>query len=231
MAMAIGMWSRQRWTVNNTSMANETQKVLNQDEKVIWQGQPQFLPYIVGSFGTSLGGIVFTAIAYAFFTISRNGGAPAGVYWVPGILILFGIYLVIGLPILRWFAYRYLYFTLTDKRAIFQSGLIGRNFDIADYDKVESATMNIGIADKMFGKNSGSIAIYANRLVSGTTSDGRGHTSSYTRNVPFVLLHISDPYTVFELFKKVSFDVKADINFPNAMRPGENAGYQTSYKQ
>jgi hypothetical protein len=48
--------------------------------------------------------------------------------------------------------------------------------------------------------------------------------------VPYTLSHITDPYVVFDLFKKTSFNVKADINYPNALRPKEDTGYNTEYK-
>jgi hypothetical protein len=31
------------------------------------------------------------------------------------------------------------------------------------------------------------------------------------------------------LLKKVSFDVKTDINYPNKLRPNENPGYNVDY--
>jgi hypothetical protein len=49
------------------------------------------------------------------------------------------------------------------------------------------------------------------------------------QNFPFVLSSIVDPYGVFNLFKKTSFDIKADINYPNALRPSQQEGYKTDY--
>lgn len=210
---------------------NEISKVLNQDEQVLWQDQPQFSPYIFSSLGAVIFGLIWTAGSSVFlFALLKSPGVP---WFAWGMVILFiaiGLYLLVGTPLYMALAYKNIWYVITDKRVILQNGLIARNFDVVDYDKVESADMNVGLIDKMLGKNSGSIAIYANRIVSGTTTDSQGRTSSYTRNVPFVLSHITDPYTVFDLFKKTSFDVKADINYPNALRPKEDTGYQTEYK-
>lgn len=206
---------------------NETSKILNQDEKVIWQGRPQFRPFVASSAGAIIFGLFPSSIVGIFVYTFIKQGIP-WYFWLfltPFILIC--LYLLVGVTIYTLLVYKYIWYTITDKRVIFQKGLIGRDFDFADFDKVESATVNVGVIDKLFGKNSGSIRIYANRLVS--ESGNQGTTS--TANVPFTMSHITDPYSIFEMFKKVSFDVKTDINFPNVMRPKENLGYQTDYKK
>ena len=40
---------------------------------------------------------------------------------------------------------------------------------------------------------------------------------------------ISNPYDTMKLIKQISFDVKADVNYPNAYRPASNPGYHTRY--
>jgi hypothetical protein len=32
------------------------------------------------------------------------------------------------------------------------------------------------------------------------------------------------------MLKTISYDIKTDINFPNAYRPEKNAGYKTEYE-
>ncbi len=206
---------------------DETSKVINQDEKVIWEGQPQFAPYALSVVPAVIIGLIWsTAISFIGY-IFMTHGAPGmfALFFAPFILI--GLYMLIGAPLIAFLTYKYIWYVITDKRVILQRGLIGRDFDFVDYDKVESAGVDVGVIDKVAGKNSGSIRIYANRLVYVAGSRDR---SGGTQNVPFTLSHITDPYGVFELFKKVSFDVKADINFPNQMRPPGNKGYNTEYK-
>lgn len=209
---------------------NETSKVLNQDEKVIWEGQPKFLLYILSMIPVIIFGLIWTVMSLGFLLAIAKGHPPVWAFALVALFVLIGLYMLIFVPIYTVLVYKNIWYVLTDKRVLLQSGWIARNFDMVDYDKVESADANIGILDKMFGNNSGSISIYANRLVTQTNTDSQGRTSSATRNVPFVLSHIIDPYTVFELFKKTSFDVKADINYPNALRPKEDTGYQMEYK-
>jgi len=47
---------------------------------------------------------------------------------------------------------------------------------------------------------------------------------------PFTISNIPDPYEVFKLFKKVSHDVRTDIEYPNKLRPKTNPGYKSDYK-
>jgi uncharacterized membrane protein YdbT with pleckstrin-like domain len=80
------------------------------------------------------------------------------------ILILFphfwiGLILVFGYPIYKFLVYKYTYYAITNKRVIIQKGLIGRDFEIVDFDKITNAEVNVGVLDKLFGGNSGSILI------------------------------------------------------------------------
>ncbi|OVE74626.1 hypothetical protein BVX95_01720, partial [archaeon D22] len=42
--------------------------------------------------------------------------------------------------------------------------------------------------------------------------------------------YIQNPEEVFKFFKKVSYDMKTDVQFPNKLRPKNNPGYNTNYK-
>lgn len=209
---------------------NETSKVLNQDERVIWQGQPQYLPYILSSIPAMIFGLIWTSVSgFILFTFINSHLGQGSIFFelFIGLFVFFGLYMLIGVPIYNALVYKNIWYTITDKRLIMQKGLVGRDFDFVDFDKVESASVNVDLSDKIFGKNSGDIMIFANRLV---YVAGREGSSGGTANIPFRLYHITDPYNVFELFKKTSFDVKSDINYPNALRPAENKGYHTEYK-
>ena len=45
-----------------------------------------------------------------------------------------------------------------------------------------------------------------------------------------VLEDIQDPYFIYGRLQKIANDIKSDILYPNAKRPGTNPGYKTSYK-
>ena len=133
-----------------------------------------------------------------------------------------GVFLLFGIPTYQILVYKHVYYAITNKRVLFQKGLIGRDFEMVDFDQITNAEVNVGLFDKLFGNNSGSILI----STAGTFTYGkRGAVSR-----PYTIRNIENPYEVFKLFKKVSHAVKTDIQYPNKYRPKTNPGYQTGYK-
>ena len=184
----------------------EIDKILNEDEKVLWEGKPVFWPYFLGSlFGMIVVVIFFILIPLLF-------------------LILFGFLIIVAIFALVYalLVYKNLHYAITDKRVIFQGGLIGRDFQTIDFDQVTNAEVNVDIVDKIFGGNTGTIIIQSAGMFT--------QTKLVPIPKPVLLSHIPNPYEVFKFFKKASFDVKADIQYPNKFRPKENVGYNTEYQ-
>lgn len=206
----------------------EIEKVLDQNEKIFWEGVPSFWPFLFGgSIVTTIFGLfwmvilipfIVTAVIDIFFGSHIFG---FGIFLLPHFWI--GLGLVFGIPIYQVLVYKHTYYSITDKRVIIQKGWIGRDFEAVDFDQITNAEVNVGIFDKLFGNHdTGSILI---------SSAG---TLTYTRNgaasKPYTIRNITNPYEVFKFFKKVSHDVKTDIQYPNKLRPQENPGYQTNYE-
>ncbi|RLI96141.1 MAG: PH domain-containing protein [Candidatus Aenigmatarchaeota archaeon] len=191
-------------------------QVLDKNEKVLWDGKPNFWPFVLGSMLLSVVGLFFIAIP--LFMVMASGSIFILImphFWI-------GIALTFGGPLYSWLVYRYIHYAITNKRVIIKSGLVGRDFKIVDYDKITNAEVNISIWDRLLAKSSGSIYIFT----AGTISYGRNgpyHT-------PYRLSNVPEPYKVFKYFKKVSFDVKTDIEYPNKYRPDTNPGYKTRYE-
>lgn len=202
----------------------EIQKVLNSDEKVLWQGRPDVFAYSVKTLFSAIVGVTVAV----FVLVTFRELAMIAPWWATALVAGF-VALWIWNPIYRILLYPHISYLITDKRVIFQAGLIGRDFEFVDYDKIESSGVNVGILDKILGRNTGSISVYANRLQTVTYHSKNGMKSTGMQNVPFILSHVPDPYTVFSFLKKTSFDVKTDINYPNALRPEQNPGYTTDY--
>jgi hypothetical protein len=129
-----------------------------------------------------------------------------------------GLAIAVGVPLYAVFVHKYVEYAITDKRIIIQKGLVGRDFDSIDYEKIQDISVNVGLIDKFFGTGT-IIASSAGWLqYPGRTFPGA------------VLKSIRNPYEVYKNLKKVALDVKADIYFPTKYRPRENVGYRTRYR-
>ena len=138
----------------------------------------------------------------------------------------FGLAFVFGPPVYRLLVYKHTYYAITNKRVLIQTGVIGRDFQITDFDQITNAIVNVGLFDILFGRKSGSILV----STAGTFTEVRGrHGSSSIVAAPYTLSHIPNPYEIFKFFKKISHDTKTDIHYPNKYRPKTNPGYQTRY--
>lgn len=200
----------------------ELDKVLDQNEKVLWEGAPSFWPFLFGgSAVTTIFGLFWMVFVIAVMGIIVVGSGSLvfgfGIFLLPHFWV--GIGLIFGIPIYQILVFKHTYYAITDKRVIVQTGLIGRDFKLIDFDQVTKLEVNVGFFDQVFGGNTGSILV----VTAGSTHTGKGTPK------PYVLKHITSPYDVFKLFKKVTHDVKTDIQYPNKLRPTENPGYQTDY--
>lgn len=199
----------------------EYSQILNADEKILWEGAPQLAPFVVKTFAVIPFGLLFLSFSVFWMFSAASGGAPIffTLFGLPFVLTGLGMSFTPLYPLL---VHKKIHYVITDKRIIIQGGLIGRDYEVVDFDKIQSSYVTVGIADKLFGHNSGSILIDAGRMKS------RGENGGSASH-PYAFNSITDPYKVFEFFKKVSFDVKTDIEYPNQLRPANNPGYSTGY--
>ena len=61
------------------------------------------------------------------------------------------------------------------------------------------------------------------KIVSG---DGDGLNISPVREH----INIEKPHEIYPRLQKIVLDIQTDIEYPNALRPDENPGYNTKYK-
>lgn len=195
----------------------EINKVLDTGEKVLWEEGPKFWQFIFGAVtGSFIFGIFWLGIILFIF---RSETQPFPLVLLPHFWV--GIALTIGPLVYSLLVFKHTYYTITDKRVIIQSGWIGRDFYTIDFDQITNSEVNVGLVDKLFNQNTGSILI--------STAGTFVATKNGPQAKPYNLRSIFNPYEVFKLLKKTSHDVKTDIQYPNKMRPSENPGYNTSY--
>lgn len=179
---------------------NEINQIIEKGEKILWEGKPVFWPYYFVSFVSGIICLLFSLLIYPFFL---------GLYFL----------------IIPYLYYNVTYYAITNRRVIFQTGIIGRDFKILEMTDISNAQVNVDVVDKLLGKNTGSISVF----VPGDMMYIQSKRGSHAIPRPNMLSHVENPYEVFKYFKKVSFDVKTDIQYPNEYRPSKNPGYPTSY--
>ncbi|OVE74671.1 hypothetical protein BVX95_01530, partial [archaeon D22] len=125
----------------------EFDKVLNEGEKVLWEGKPVAKPYIfeipiliMTAFLSlfTLGGLL---LFFKDFPKTENMGI-GGILFFVGFMVLFITFLY------RYLEYSKLHYAITDKRVLIQKGIIGRDFAIYALDRIPNAEMNVSMTDK-----------------------------------------------------------------------------------
>ncbi|WP_071441265.1 PH domain-containing protein [Traorella massiliensis] len=99
-------------------------------------------------------------------------------------------------------------YAVTDHRVIQVGGALGVEVRSIDHHEIDHVNITMGLIEKL--KHVGSI-----------------HITSDSGKIDFI--SINEPVKVYKMLTRTSFDVKSDIEYPNALRPGNNPGYQTKY--
>ncbi len=187
----------------------------NGDEKLLWSGKPSkkifILERVLRMLPIAVVWLAFDGGFLTFMSISMAKGEMP--LFIIGIIIPF--FIVHLFPVWIWLFHvvtaskrlKNTEYGFTDKRIIIKSGLI---VDVASiyYADINSVKANVGFLDRKF--KVGDIYI--------VTASGR-----------HVLEDLPDPYFLTEKLQKIVLDIKADIQFPNSMRPEENDGFNTKY--
>lgn len=129
---------------------NEIPQILEPKEKVIYDGKPKYAPYITGAIFGNLIAVVIIGIFIGAFLKSILFAVVAGI-----IIFILGI-------IISNMAYTRTHYAITNKRAIIQSGIIGRDFKSIDYDRMQNVSVDVGILGVIF--KVGSIKIFTGEM-------------------------------------------------------------------
>lgn len=108
-------------------------------------------------------------------------------------------------------------YAVTDKRILLRNGLFGYDFQSITYVEIENVNIRVGLIDRLL--KVGDIYIQLS---------GRGRSNSSQSKA--AILDIEQPFNVFKMLQKTVLDIQTDIHYPNDLRPSENNGYQTKYR-
>lgn len=198
------------------NQTNEIDSVLIDDERILWRGKPNRRSYILAAVFKMLPIVLIWLIFDGFFIViisffMINGQMPVGLlgFIIPFFLIhLAPVWIWIRNIIRSSIELKNLEYAITDRRIIVKSGIIGIDFKSLTFPEIENVNVKVGLIDRMC--KVGDIYINASKN-------------------SVVLYDLENPYSIGKKLQKIVIDVKADINYPNALRPQNNVGYHTFY--
>lgn len=204
-------------STNNKILLPEFDSIKDDKEEILWTGKPKFIPFI---FTEILGGLAILAFSAIWILSAKNWGTnsdnnSSSYFWLFGLIpLIVGAFTFLK----KIFSFPNTVYSYSDKRVMMRTGFIGTDFKAIDYDKISDMEVTVSVVEKMY--NVGTI-----RFFSGRTQTDEGNTTKLYDSWSA----IENPYKVFKMVKQTSVNVKTDYNYPNALRPETNPGYNTKY--
>jgi membrane protein YdbS with pleckstrin-like domain len=203
-------------TLFDKNLLPEFDSVKDDDEEILWVDKPKFIPYAITGLAAGFGIVIFVAISYLMIkNTTDNNGVSGNSFWlftlIPVVFFLWSF-------LQKLFSYSNTSYAFTSKRVMVRTGFVGTDFKSIDYDKISDIEVTVNAIERAF--NVGTIRFFSGR----TQIDDGVTTKLYDRWEA-----IPNVYEIFKKVKQVSLDIKTDYNYPNALRPETNPGYNTKY--
>ena len=201
---------------DNPMKQNSVEDILSKDEKILQRLKPNKRVLLLESVFKGLPVVLLWVAFDTFFIVMMivTGAFKENPGLIPAVIAFFALHLLplwlYILNIIKTMAgAKNIEYVFTDKRIIIRSGVIGIDFKNIYYTDVQGINCKVGIFDRMFKVGD----LYIKAL-----------------NQSAVLMNIETPYFYLQKLQKITLDIKADIQYPNDLRPKENHGYNTEYK-
>ena len=168
---------------------DELDKIINPKEKVLWKGKPEYTPYMIGSVLMALISSIFIIVV---FLILGTLFLPNGKYILIAIIVPL---LFITILLFANLSFKATHYAVTNKRLIYQTGIIGRDFISVDYDKIQNASVAVGLIGVMF--KTGNVNVFTGKMKTIRSKHG-----SRTISVHDTFKHINKPYEILKLIQQ-----------------------------
>lgn len=198
---------------NNTGGSGEIKtidEIVGDDEQILWRGKPKKSAFILGNALSMLPIVLVWLLFDGFFIgllISEGGEIPKDM--IIFMCIFFAFHLM---PVWIWVSkivtankrHKNLEYAFTNKRIIIKSGIVAIDFQNLYYSDIDSVNVKVGLIDKIL-----------------KVGDIYVKTGSQSQ----VINDVENPYFLTKRLQEIVLDMKADLNFPNDLRPQTNGGY------
>lgn len=186
-------------------------------EKVIWEGKPKKSAFIMNKIMTMAPIAILWLLFDGFFiaTMIGTGSFSSMMFFI---IPFFAFHLA---PVWIWISHiltanrkwKNTKYYITDKRIIIQNGFIAENYQTIYYKDIKNVRLHVGIIDKLLGV--GDVYLDMGHYGEGVSMTG--------------FIDIENYNEVYQMAQKVVLDIQTDIEYPNALRPESNPGYNTEY--
>ena len=202
-------------------MENELKKLINENEKVLYEGKPDKKCFIFESIFNPLMpfALIWGLIDFGLIgtTLFFDGDSGFGFFIIPFMLLhLMPVWIYLGGIIFTIRRYKNTYYIVTDNAIYVSGGVFSKTYNQKPFAELSHVDLHRGIFDQMF--NVGDIITTSSNM-------GPNNTSS-----AITISSISNYIEVYNLVKKLQKDIYTDVMYPNDKRPSENHGYNTEYK-
>lgn len=212
----MAKYNEKNFYVDGQMHINKIEDFLNEDEQILWRAKPKKSAFIWSKILNMLPfALIWLAFDGAFIGLMVSfdlfSSMPVGL-----IIFLVVFFLFHLTPFWIWLSnvitataqHKNIEYAFTDKRIIIRTGII---VDIQNifYMDIQGVNLKVGLIDRMLKVGDIYITTKLNTIV---------------------LWDLENPYMIVNKLQKISSDIKADMYFPNALRPEENEGFKTKYK-
>ncbi len=141
---------------NTGELSKRILSILRSDEQVLWWGKPvfgSFMLHLGHMWGFVLVGLfIFVGAMISIFIAHMS--LPYGFIAILVLQIFFGLSMLFG-PIARnAIAYNNTFYVITDRRILIQTGAIGIDTRIINFDKMQEIYVTVDLVDRIFGTGS-----------------------------------------------------------------------------
>ena len=210
------MNNKEKWEFDEFKHS-QVEDVLEKNETILYRTKPKKSAYIWSAILPMFPIVVLWAVVDGVFFpmfIGAWSSTPFSTFLKVFTCLFFichlaPVWLWLGNIIKSALEYKNIDYAFTDRRIIIRNGIIGIDFKSIFYTEIDSIDVEVGIIDTIL--KVGDIRI----------KHGIQHSIVYD---------VGHPYSIVTKLQKITLDIKADIHYPNDLRPNENHGYNTKYK-
>ena len=199
----------------------QTLPALAVGEAILWRGKPKKSAYIATKSLTMLPIAVIWLMFDASFLVNALQDGEMLWFIIPFFTLhLMPVWIWLGSMLTAGRRWKNTTYFVTNRRIIIHSGFLAVNEASVFYKDLRNVQTRIGLLDKLFG--TGDILLDDGTVVQ--KAIGNNQTTGH------VLEDLENVQEVYRRIQKIVLDIQTDIEYPNALRPAENPGYNTDYR-